>query len=419
MRISPRFPINLAVLLESSDKSGTGVITDLGLKGAFIQTSLEAQVDRLFILQFSLLNHDPIEVLARVVWKSATGIAMEFLDLDRTRLEALWSSLAGLWRPSQSRCAHCNTPLTAWKSATCPHCHFSLDFRDKDYLERFPEYTQDNLEMIGTCPAMLKVFHLIRKVAPSDFPVLITGAGGTGKEMVAQAIHERSLRAQGPFVPVNCGAIPRDLLEPELFGRGKGACTGAFRTLAGKLELANYGTLFLDEVGDLPPKLQVKLLRFLQDFSFERVGGRQRRRVNLRIISAHRSDLRELLTKDYFRQDLYCLLNGINIDLPDLKERGDDLLIMARVFLRRYASQLGGGKARFRQDALRALQAYPWPGNIRELLHHIRLGVVRSKSPWLSPEDLGLACLQATPEIFSPKSQKGDTPIRASLSPKP
>jgi len=136
--------------------------------------------------------------------------------------------------------------------------------------------------MIGTCPAMLQVFNLIRKVAPADLPVLLTGASGTGKEMVAEAIHERSLRSQGPLVPVNCGAIPRELLESELFGHEKGSFTGALRTVVGKVEMANYGTLFLDEVGELPPELQVKLLRFLQDFTFERVGGRESRRVSLR-----------------------------------------------------------------------------------------------------------------------------------------
>ena len=245
-------------------------------------------------------------------------------------------------------------------------------------------------EMIGTCPTMLQVFHLIRKVAPADLPVLVTGSSGTGKEMVAQAIHERSLRSRGPLVPVNCGAIPRDLLETELFGHEKGSFTGAFRTVVGKVELANYGTLFLDEVGELPPELQVKLLRFLQDFTFERVGGRESRRVNLRVISATNANLQELISQGRFREDLYYRLNGINIDLPDLQDRGDDLWIMAQVFLKRYASQINNKKVvGFTEEAAAAIKEYPWPGNIRELINLIRRAVVMAEGPWITAEHLG------------------------------
>jgi two-component system NtrC family response regulator len=246
-------------------------------------------------------------------------------------------------------------------------------------------------EMIGTCPAMLQVFHLIRKVAPADLPVLLTGASGTGKEMVAQAVHERSLRSQGPLVPVNCGAIPRDLLESELFGHEKGSFTGALRTVVGKVELANYGTLFLDEVGELPPELQVKLLRFLQDFTFERVGGRETKRVNLRVISATNADLKELISQGRFREDLYYRLNGITIALPDLKDRGEDLWIMAQVFLKRYVSQTNNKKILgFTEEAAAAIKGYSWPGNIRELINLIRRAVVLAEGSWITAENLGL-----------------------------
>ncbi len=260
-------------------------------------------------------------------------------------------------------------------------------------------------EMIGTCPAMIEVFHLIRKVAPADLPVMVTGASGTGKEMVARALHERSLRAQGPFVTVNCGAIPRELLESELFGHERGAFTGAFRTVAGKVELANYGTLFLDEVGELPLDLQVKLLRFLQDFSFERVGGRETRRVNLRVISATNRDLKELISEGRFREDVYYRLNGMNVALPDLRDRGDDLLIMARVFLQHYTIQHGRNLTGFTTEALVALQNYSWPGNIRELINHIRRAVVMAEGPLVTPENLGLALpVNGTGRAFALKS---------------
>jgi two-component system NtrC family response regulator len=237
---------------------------------------------------------------------------------------------------------------------------------------------------------MHRVFHLIRKVSHSDVPVLVTGASGTGKEMVAQAIHQRSLRSKGPFVAVNCGAIPRELLESELFGHEKGSFTGAYRTVAGKVEMANNGTLFLDEVGELPLELQVKLLRFLQEYAFERVGGRETKTVDLRIISATNGDLKELIAAGKFREDLFYRLNVVNIDLPTLKERDEDALIMANVFLRRYAAKTERSILGFDQEAVKAIQSYSWPGNIRELINHIRRAVVMAEDTWVTPENLGL-----------------------------
>jgi DNA-binding NtrC family response regulator len=390
MRKSPRFPVNLEVAFESSDDAAGGIISNLGLKGAFIKTSYGDPAGPFLVLRFPLPDKRSFEALSRVAWQNGAGLGVEFLDLDPNHMGQLWSSLVPLWPSQLSDCPYCHHQLGPGTLKTCPHCHFPLDFQQEGYLERLPDYTQISLEMIGTCPAMLQVFHLIRKVAPADLPVLLTGASGTGKEMVAQAIHERSLRSQGPLVPVNCGAIPRDLLESELFGHEKGSFTGALRTVVGKVELANYGTLFLDEVGELSPELQVKLLRFLHDFTFERVGGRETRRVNLRVISATNADLKELISQGRFRDDLYYRLNGITIPLPDLKDRGDDLLIMATVFLRRYANKTGKKVSCFTKDALKAIQSYHWPGNIRELIHHIRRAVVVGESAWISTKDLGL-----------------------------
>ncbi len=250
----------------------------------------------------------------------------------------------------------------------------------------FLEFT----EMIGTCPAMHRVFHLIRKVAPTDIPVLISGASGTGKEMVARAIHQRSLLARGPFIIVNCGAIPRELMESELFGHEKGAFSGAHRTTAGKVELANGGTLFLDGVQELPLEAQVKLLRVLQEYCFERVGGRETIRVELRVIASSGRELKGLVSAGSFREDLFHRLNGVLIPLPDLKDRGEDVLIMAQVFLRHYASLLGKKMKSFSAGALAAIQAYSWPGNVRELINHVRRGVVMSEGEWLTEADLGL-----------------------------
>jgi two-component system NtrC family response regulator len=245
-------------------------------------------------------------------------------------------------------------------------------------------------EMAGTCPAMLKVFDLIRKVAVTDFPVLVTGASGTGKEMVAQAIHQRSPRSRGPLVVVNCGAIPRELMESELFGHERGAFTGAYRSMVGKAELAHRGTLFLDEVGELPLEMQVKLLRFLQEFTFERVGGRESKRVDVRVVAATNQDLQELIEAGQFREDLYYRLYGLNIELPLLKDRGEDIWLMARLFLKRLSAEAGREPRRFTQEAQQALQAYSWPGNVRELINRLRRALVMAEEPWITPKNLGL-----------------------------
>jgi two-component system NtrC family response regulator len=228
------------------------------------------------------------------------------------------------------------------------------------------ENSSSYMGMVGTSPAMLRVFDLIRKVAHADFPVLITGASGTGKEMVAKAIYLRSRRASGPFMAVNCGAIPRELMESELFGHERGAFTGAVRTVNGKVELANHGVLFLDEVGEIPLELQPKLLRFLQEFSFERVGGRQKIAADVRVISATNCNLKEMMINGQFREDLYYRLDGIDIELPPLKDRGDDVSIMAKLFLQQIAAELGRDLKGFDPEARQILQRYSWPGNVRE-----------------------------------------------------
>jgi two-component system NtrC family response regulator len=244
-------------------------------------------------------------------------------------------------------------------------------------------------EMVGTCPAMLKVFDLIRKVAVTDFPVLVTGASGTGKEMVAQAIHQHSSRFRGPFVIVNCGAIPRELMESELFGHERGAFTGAYRSIKGKAELAHRGTLFLDEVGELPLDMQVKILRFLQEFTFEPVGGRQSKQVDVRVIAATNKDLKEMIEAGRFREDLYYRLDGINIELPLLKDRGEDVLLMARLFLSQLSAEGGRELRGFTQEAQQALQAYSWPGNVRELINRLRRASVMAEDLWITPQNLG------------------------------
>jgi two-component system NtrC family response regulator len=249
---------------------------------------------------------------------------------------------------------------------------------------------RDSQEMIGTCDAMLQIFKLIRKVAATDVPVMVTGASGTGKEMVARAIHQRSHRSNGPFVAVNCGAIPRELLESELFGHEKGSFTGAYRSVMGTVERAQGGTLFLDEVGELPLELQVKLLRFLQEYSFERVGGRKSLTVDLRVISATNKRLGELIAQNLFREDLYYRLDVIDIALPPLKDRGEDALVLAEIFLKKHAATQGKEIHGLTPEAVTAIRTHAWPGNIRELVNRIRRAVVMADEVTVTPDNLGL-----------------------------
>lgn len=244
--------------------------------------------------------------------------------------------------------------------------------------------------MLGTSPQMQQVFNSIRKVATSDAPVLVLGESGTGKEMVAQGIHRRSPRKDGPFVAINCSAIPETLLESELFGHEKGSFTGAHVQRKGRIETASGGTLFLDEIGELPALLQVKLLRFLQEQCIERVGGRQPIQVDTRVVSATNVDLKKAITEGRFREDLFYRLAVVVINLPPLRERETDVRLLAQEFLRRSAAKIGKNGLAFDHDAIRALNGYAWPGNVRELDNRVKRAVIMADGKRLSPADLEL-----------------------------
>lgn len=252
------------------------------------------------------------------------------------------------------------------------------------------EIRVEDEEMIGTSESIKRIFVAIRKLATSDIPVLITGESGTGKELTAEAIHERSRRRHGPFVPINCGAIPENLLESELFGHERGAFTGAMHQKKGRIEFARGGTLFLDEIGELPLTLQVKLLRFLQTQAFERVGGCQSIEVDARIIAATNVDLRKAIENGRFREDLYYRLGVVHLILPPLRDRGEDVLLMAKVFLSRVTAQMQRAAPGFSKEAIQGLHAYHWPGNVRELFNKIRRAVVMAEGPEIGPRDLDL-----------------------------
>ncbi|WP_305046178.1 PEP-CTERM-box response regulator transcription factor [Geoalkalibacter sp.] len=244
--------------------------------------------------------------------------------------------------------------------------------------------------MFGQCMQMQQVFNSIRKVASADVPVLVLGESGTGKELVARALHAESLRRDGPFVPINCGAIPENLLESELFGHEKGAFTGAQARIQGKFEFAHKGTLFLDEIGELPPPLQVKLLRFLQDHTIQRVGGRETIAVDARIVAATNIQMDAAIAKGAFREDLFYRLGVITLNLPPLRERGEDILLLANLFLQRFSEEFGRAVKGFSDEAQRALRAYEWPGNVREMENKVKRAVIMAEGAILQPGDLGI-----------------------------
>jgi two-component system NtrC family response regulator len=245
--------------------------------------------------------------------------------------------------------------------------------------------------MLGTSPRMQEVFASIRKVATVDAPVLVLGESGTGKELAAHAVHRLGARAAGPFVPINCGAIPGELLESELFGHEKGAFTGAHAQRRGRIETANGGTLFLDEIGELPTALQVKLLRFLQDHKVERIGGRTPIGVDVRVITATNADLTQLMAEGRFREDLYYRIGVVTLTLPPLRDREDDVVLIADALARRYAAEAGRKLSGFSKDALAALRAHAWPGNVRELENRVRRAAVMAEGSRITAADLELA----------------------------
>ena len=264
-----------------------------------------------------------------------------------------------------------------------------LEVENRRLADQLAE-TAPSSELWGESAPMQEVFRLIRTVAPSDYAVLITGESGTGKELAARAIHRQSGRTSGPFIPINCGAIPEKLLESELFGHERGAFTDAVAQKRGKFELAHGGTLFLDEVGELPTPLQVKLLRFLQDQKIERLGGTKLIDVDVRIICATNRSLEEEVKTAAFREDLYYRISVININMPPLRDRGDDILLLARAFLRIAAEEQKRETMSISSGGEAALKRYAWPGNVRELENKIRRAVLLSRGSNISGSDLGL-----------------------------
>ena len=268
--------------------------------------------------------------------------------------------------------------------------------------------------IIGQDHKMLQIFEQIRELATNDYPVYLTGETGTGKEMVAAAIHNESQRGGGPFVPINCGALPEGVLESELFGHVKGAFSGAIRNKKGRFELADGGTIFLDEVVDLTKSMQVKLLRVLQEGTFERVGGEETVSVNVRVISAANRDLKREVERKNFREDLYYRLNVVPVELPPLRERKNDIPLLAEEFLRQ-ASEQGQKTAGLSKKALSMMMDYLWPGNVRELQNALHYALVKCKGRLIRPEDLPMELKSGRSSRRGPTRKLNQEMVQAAL----
>ena len=278
---------------------------------------------------------------------------------------------------------------------------------EKEYAAMQQLISGDSFEgMLGSSPQMRPIFDTIRKVATTDAPELIQGESGTGKEMVAKAIHQRSNSKNGPFIAINCSAIPETLLESELFGHEKGAFTGAHMQRKGRIETAAGGTLFLDEIGEIPLPLQVKLLRFLQEQTIERVGGRQSIQIDTRVVAATNADLKKTMLAGTFREDLFYRLAVVQMTLPPLRDRDNDVRLLAQYFLNRFAAQVNKPNLAFDPDAIRAMNRHTWPGNVRELENCVRRAAIMSEGRRVKAADLELNSSGLGPNVVTLKDAR-------------
>lgn len=267
---------------------------------------------------------------------------------------------------------------------------------------RLSELERENLELsrdrngtsikgiVAASPQMLAVCRTLEKVAPADVTTLITGETGTGKELLARAVHDLSNRRDKPFAAINCAAIPENLLESELFGYEKGAFTGATQSKKGKVESANGGTLFLDEIGDMPMALQAKLLRFLQERTVDRIGGVQPVPVDVRVVCATHRDVKDLICQGAFREDLYYRISEVTLDVPALRNRGGDALVIAQSLIKSLGKQMDRAHLTFSQDAINAINSHPWPGNVREMINKVKRAIIMAESKRVTAADLEL-----------------------------
>ena len=395
---------------------------EVSLSGAYIDYKYPYPDKKIIGLRYELPKYGEFEILGKVIRGEKAGMATQFYNINRDAKLKLWDYIKENIVEG-TICPYCGKD-NGRKVKKCVVCGWNLDFNSPGYLvehekesfinrltTRCKTFSLEDIfkvlnfvdveilgigkcwdineEFVGSSRPMLEIFSMIRRVAPTELPVLITGESGTGKELTAMAIHERSLRKESPFIPINCSAIPENLLETELFGYEKGAFTGASNNKMGKFEYAEGGTIFLDEIGELPIGLQSKILRFFEDKIVERIGSKGGKKVDVRIIAATSVDLKSAIVKGVFRKDLFYRLDAFRINLPALRERGDDKVILARYFLNKFCREMNVSKT-FAKEAVDTIKNYDWPGNVREMINKIRSSVVMCSDTTITPSDLDL-----------------------------
>ncbi len=428
-RLDVRCKVDLPVSVIIENNGGKGVteteatFSSLSLGGGFIDYKPQGfSQSRVVGLKYNLPRHGEFEILGEMLRSDGEGVAARFYNLNRDAKLKLWDYIKENITDDPS-CPYCGKE-NSQKLRNCDRCGWNLNFHSQDYIvehekESFinrlgaksKEFSLEDIykvlnyvdvdilkigknldmneEFVGSSKGILNVFSMIRKVAPTDIPVLITGESGTGKELTAMAIHERSQRRNKPFVPINCAAIPENLLEAELFGHEKGSFTGAYTDKIRKFEYADGGTIFLDEIGELSQNLQAKLLRFLEDKVVEKIGGNGGRKIDVRLVAATNTDLKAAITKGTFRKDLFYRLDVFNIDLPPVRDRGEDKIIIARYFLNKFSKEMNVSRT-LSSEAVDSINSYSWPGNVREIINKVRRAVVMSRDAMLMPADLDL-----------------------------
>lgn len=406
MRVRPRVTYEKIIIINLKGDILAEKAKNISLQGVLIHNGFLKDVEAGTQIEVTLdLDTENVNLRGKILRKDEKNIFIKFLEDSSVIARTVGMYIKNVASKTK-KCPYCNSLLTN-DTNKCENCGMFLNFDNPELVDVLNKLDvaqviefmlsknkencgikEEVLEMIGSSQKMKEVFRLIRKYATTDFPVLIIGESGTGKELTAKAIHERSLRNDKPYIIVDCTAIPENLLESELFGYEKGAFTGAEKMKVGRVELANGGTLFLDEIGDLPLPLQAKLLRFLETGSFTRIGGIHPIKVDVRIIAATNVDLDKAVKEGKFREDLYYRLNVLAIHLPPLREREDDIEIIAKYFLRKYSKEIGKNIKDFSPAAISALKRYSWPGNVRELLNIIRKAVVMADGEYIEIFDL-------------------------------
>ncbi len=427
-RLDVRCKVDLPVSVITMNNGEKGILetsarfSSISLGGGYINEYISDKKNKIIGLKYDLPSHGEFEILGEVMRSEGKGFATRFYNLNRDAKIKLWDYIKDNLADDLT-CPYCGKGHTQ-KLRSCDTCGWGMNIHSQNYIvdhekESFINRLESkskqfsiediyktlnyvdveilkigknldiNEEFVGSSQGLLNVFSMIRKVAPTDIPVLITGESGTGKELTAMAIHERSQRRNKPFVTINCAAIPENLIEAELFGHEKGAFTGAYNSKMGKFEYAEGGTIFLDEIGELSLQLQSKILRFLEDRIVERIGKNGGKKVDVRLVAATNRELKNAIASGSFRKDLFYRLDVFNIHLPPVRDRGDDKVILARYFLNKFSKEMNLTKT-FSAETIESIKRYDWPGNVREIINKIRRSVVVSKELAITPQDMDL-----------------------------